>query len=225
VKRGPIGLPIPRDHPQRIKDHTMNLRTTLAITGALGATLVLAGCSSTAGGMDGMSGMQPSPAVSAAASHNQADVSFAQMMIPHHAQAVEMAEMILAKPGIDDRVVDLATRIKQAQDPEIIKMNGFLRSYGQDEVDPTAKGMHDMHGGQMDGMMSDADMQELQQASGAAAAKLFLTQMVQHHTGAIVMAKTEISDGRDPDAVRLARSIVSDQQAEITEMKSLLTKF
>lgn len=73
-----------------------------------------------------------------------------------------------------------------------------------------------------DGMMSDADMTELEQADGTTASKLFLTQMTQHHAGAITMAKTEMRDGSNPEAIALAKSIVTSQTAELTTMSDLL---
>src|SRR5262249_46327245 len=72
------------------------------------------------------------------------------------------------------------------------------------------------------GMMSDQDMATLQNAQGTEAAKLFLTQMITHHQGAITMAQTEINTGQYPGAVALAKSIVTSQQAEIDTMKGIL---
>ena len=197
---------------------------------ALAASLALAGCSTGTGpGSTGTSttGAESSstsaPASSSAAEHNAADVMFAQMMIPHHAQAVEMSEMMLAKKDIPADVTTLATKIKAAQGPEIETMTGWLTSWNEPTQAPTGHdmsthstgGMNGMNG--MNGMMSDADMKEL-------AAKLFLTQMITHHQGAIMMAKTETTGGKNPDAVGLSKAIVTAQEAEIQEMQALLTK-
>ncbi len=65
-----------------------------------------------------------------AADHNDADVSFAAGMVPHHQQAIEMSDIILAKQGIDQRVVDLANQIKAAQGPEIATMQQWLTGWG-----------------------------------------------------------------------------------------------
>ncbi len=78
-----------------------------------------------------------------AAAHNQADMTFAQMMIPHHQQAIEMSDIILGKQGIDPRVVDLATQIKAAQGPEIEKMQGWMTQWGMGGM-PTMSGMPGM---------------------------------------------------------------------------------
>ena len=71
--------------------------------------------------------------------------------------------------------------------------------------------------------MSPADMQALQNAQGVEAGKLFLTQMIKHHQGAITMAQNEIKNGELPDAVALAKSIASSQQKEIDTMNQILS--
>ena len=130
----------------------------------------------------------------AAGPHNDADVTFATMMIPHHQQAIEMSDMILAKDGIDPAVTELARQIKDAQAPEITQMSGWLAGWGANPS-PSMSGMD--HGG---GMMDPADMEALEKASGAEAAKLFLTGMVKHHQGAITMAQEELTNGQNPEA-------------------------
>jgi uncharacterized protein (DUF305 family) len=210
------------------------MKKTLTISAAaIAAAIALAGCAAGSGtgtsdsssmpGMNHGSSAMPSssaPATSAAASaeFNDADTMFAQMMIPHHAQAVTMSDMILDKEGIPAPVTDLATKIKAAQGPEIEKMTGWLESWGQPTEAPT--GAHSGHS--MSGMMGEEDMAKLEAAQGAEAAKLFLTQMIAHHEGAVEMAKTETTDGKNADAVQLSKDIVSDQEAEIQEMKDLL---
>ncbi|MBT2515480.1 DUF305 domain-containing protein [Arthrobacter sp. ISL-30] len=200
------------------------MKKILALTAtALAAAITLAGCSTGSGGgsMPGMdhgtstatSGTTPG-STTAAGDHNSADTMFAQMMIPHHAQAIEMSDMILAKKDIPATVTALAGRIKAAQGPEIEKMTGWLKAWNE----PTQ--MSGGHG--MSGMMGDEDMKKLDAAQGTEAAKLFLTQMIAHHEGAITMARTETTDGKNPDAVALAREIISAQEAEIKEMKDLL---
>jgi uncharacterized protein (DUF305 family) len=199
---------------------------TISIAAALAASLGLAGCaagSNPAGGntMPGMPHGNSSPMASmmpdANADHNQADVIFAQMMIPHHAQAVEMSDIVLAKTGIPAEVSSLATKIKAAQAPEIATMTGWLKSWNQ----PTM--MSDHSGHSMEGMVDTGGIDELKSAEGTEAARLFLTQMIGHHEGAISMAKQEISAGKYPEAIELSRAIATSQEAEIAEMKGLLT--
>jgi uncharacterized protein (DUF305 family) len=143
---------------------------------------------------------------------------FAQMMIPHHSQAVAMSDIILAKEGIPAPVTELATKIKAAQGPEIEKMTGWLESWGQPTEMPTTM----PSGHSRSGMMGEDDMAKLEAAQGTEAAKLFLTQIVAHHEGAVMMARTETTDGKNAHAVQLSKDIVSSQEAEIQEMKDLL---
>ncbi|MBA4101266.1 MAG: DUF305 domain-containing protein, partial [Arthrobacter sp.] len=164
------------------------------------------------------SGISSSPAPAASADFNDADTMFAQMMIPHHTQAVAMSDIMLNKEGIPDAVTLLAAKIKAAQAPEIEKMTGWLESWGQPTVMPT--NMPSTHS--MSGMMGGDDMAKLEAAQGTEAARLFLTQMIAHHEGAVMMAKTETTNGKNADAVQLSKDIVSSQEAEIQEMKDLL---
>ena len=153
------------------------------------------------------------------APHNDADVAFAQGMIPHHEQALEMAALA-ADNAADERVEDLAGQIEAAQDPEIQEMQAWLAAWGED---PAADAEHG--GGHEDGsggMMSEEDMTALEEATGAEFDRMFLEMMIEHHTGAIEMAETEIADGEFPDAIELAEAITSAQEAEITEMEALL---
>ena len=201
---------------------------TLSIAAALAASLGLAGCAANAGSgnsmpMDhGSSGAMSSAmpgagsTPSAGADHNQADVMFAQMMIPHHSQAVEMSDIILAKADIPADVTALATKIKAAQAPEIKQMTGWITGWNV----PTMMSDHSGHG--MEGMVDDDGINTLKSASGTEAARLFLQQMIGHHEGAIDMAQQEIGAGKFPDAVKLGHDIIDAQQAEITQMKQLL---
>ena len=129
-----------------------------------------------------------------------------------------MSDMLLGKHGIDPPVVQLANQIKAAQGPEIQQMQGWLTQWGSPAM-PLMSG-HDMPS--MQGMMSEQDMTGLKDAQGVDASKLFLTQMIAHHEGAITMAQTEIKDGQYPAAVELAHAIVTTQQQEIDTMKSIL---
>jgi uncharacterized protein (DUF305 family) len=190
----------------------MNRRiaTTTALT--LTAVLTLAGCASTGGGgMENMPGMDSS--TSDQANVNDADIMFTTMMIPHHEQAVEMSDMLLAKEGIAPDVVAIAEQIKAAQAPEIELMESWLDDWGT--------GMGDM-GDMGDGMMSDTDMQSLEDATGDAASRLFLEQMIEHHEGAIDMAQNEVDNGVNPDVIDLAQRIIQTQTTEIDTMKGML---
>jgi uncharacterized protein (DUF305 family) len=203
---------------------TMWKRTSLIGAGALAALVLATGCSSSnesehPAAHSPSASATPAPNTTATAdAHNDADVMFAQHMIPHHQQAVEMSDMVLGKQGIDPRVTELATQIKAAQGPEIQQMQGWLTQWGTPAMPPMPG--HDMPG--MQGMMSRADMTALNDAQGVDASKLFLTQMIAHHEGAITMAQTEIKGGQYPAAIEMAKAIVTTQQKEIDVMKGIV---
>ena len=198
----------------------MKLRhlTILAATGALS----LASCgenaqSSSSSPTQTVAGAAPAPA---AANFNTADVQFAQSMIPHHQQAVEMADIALDPTvGAGAQVHDLATRIKGAQDPEIAMMSVWLTSWGQPmQMDTSmSQGMH-----MTDGMMTDAEMAGLHNVKGAEFDTMWMQMMIRHHTGAIAMGQTVKASGTNADAVALADQVITAQQSEIDEMKAIL---
>lgn len=208
------------------------MKTTRTTTIALGLVLVaavgLGACSSSSdhSGMPAMSS-PTTIAIPASANYNATDIGFAQGMIPHHAQAIEMADLALANTTNPD-VLALANKIKAAQSPEIEKLSGWLRQWGQTVPSSTDGSMdHDMSGMggmMMDGMMSQADMDRLETSTGTEFDRLWLELMIQHHEGAVKMSNTEVADGKNPEAIALAQSIISSQQAEITAMEALLTK-
>lgn len=199
-----------------------NLRTIL-IPAALAATMVLAGCGTegTSGMSDSKSGTSAPSGTPASKTKNAADVEFATMMIPHHHQAIEMADLAL-KQATDPKVKALAPKIKAAQSPEIERMSGWLTGWG--EPVPGTAGGHDMSGmgEQTGGMMSAQEMTDLGKATGSAFDRMWLQMMVRHHQGALEQAKAELAQGASPESKELARSIVSSQSAEITEMNSIL---
>lgn len=203
----------PARTPRRTPDHAPSRGTAPALLAALAAlALLLTACG---GGTDGGDG----------ADHDAADVAFATQMIPHHRQAVKMAALVEDRTS-DADVRALADDIAAAQEPEIETMTGWLESWGEDV--PSAgddHAGHDMSGdgmAGMPGMMSGAEMDQLEAARGAAFDRLWLTMMVEHHRGAVAMARTEVDEGRYADAVALARDIERTQQAEITRMQRLL---
>jgi uncharacterized protein (DUF305 family) len=204
-------------------------RAILIGAGAAAALVISAGCSGSESVPEQSGGGSSSAtAESSSQDHNDADVMFAQHMIPHHQQAIEMSDVVLAKKGIDPRVTDLATEIKAAQGPEIKQMQDWLGQWGNPPMPPMATeeghGGHDMEGMSGDGMgmMSEEEMTALNNAKGVEVSRLFLTGMITHHEGAIAMAQTEIEDGKFAPAVELARAIVKTQQAEIDTMKGIL---
>ncbi|MEU0933897.1 DUF305 domain-containing protein [Embleya sp. NPDC005971] len=191
---------------------------------ALAGTLVLAACGADEDenedrGKKG-GGTAPTAAATAPASPGtgaavfaDADVMFAQMMIPHHEQAVEMARQAPAKAA-DPEVKRLAAAIEAAQAPEIALLKGWLTAWGKPLAAPMG---HDMSG-----MMSAAEMEAFGKSSGADFDRRFLELMIVHHEGAIKMAEDELAKGTNPDARGLAEAIRATQADEVTLMKRLL---
>ena len=159
-----------------------------------------------------------SSSTASSAKFNDADVMFTQSMILHHQQAVEMAKMA-QKHASTTEVKQLADEIEAAQGPEITTMTGWLKDWGKKAPKDSMSGMDH---GTMTGMMSDDDMKKLSAATGPAFDKMFLTKMISHHSGAIEMAKSEQKDGRNKDAVALAKKIEAAQTTEMADMKKLL---
>ncbi|MGV8910900.1 MAG: DUF305 domain-containing protein [Propionicimonas sp.] len=155
-----------------------------------------------------------------AAVHNEADTTFAQMMVIHHEGAIEMAGLA-EKEGSSSAVRSLAGRIRAAQGPEIDQMRGWLTAWG--EPAPEDSGMAGMghEGMDMGGLDQQAAMDQLMKLNGEAFDKAFLTLMIQHHQGALTMATQEVDGGENADAIALATTIIAAQQKEIAEMQAL----
>jgi len=156
---------------------------------------------------------------------NEADVAFMQMMVPHHAQAIVMAELA-EKHARSDRVRELAARIRAAQGPEILMMAAWLEERDMDvptAAEDPSEWDHSEHGHNgMMGMLTEAQMDELERARGAAFDRLFLRAMVQHHEGAIDMADDVAVDGIDIMVSEVAADVALTQTAEIGRMKEML---
>ncbi|WP_446218091.1 DUF305 domain-containing protein [Micromonospora sp. IBHARD004] len=201
-----------------------------AVAGATAlAALALVACGdadhSTSGSGHGMPGMGGTPDPAASVSVGDADVMFARMMIPHHEQAVRMAELADSR-ATDPEVKKLAGQIKAAQAPEIATMTGWLAAWGVPA--PSASAGHGTsmpgmdHG--MPGMISEADLAKLAAASGVDFDRQFLTMMIAHHEGAVTMAQEEIASGANPEAKALAQRIVTAQRGEIDTMNKILDR-
>jgi uncharacterized protein (DUF305 family) len=151
---------------------------------------------------------------------SEPDVFFAQHMIPHHEQAIEMAEIALDPAvGASDEVRALATEIEGAQDSEIDLMTQWLTAWGE----PVEMDMTDEHSMEsMQGMMTVEQMDELAATTGGAFDTLWLEMMIEHHRGAIAMAEDVLAEGTNADVSDLAGQIIDAQLTEIDEMAALL---
>lgn len=195
---------------------TLTKQRRLALAAAASLAL-LAGCGDDNGSASGTAadGSAATP-TSSAADFNDADVAFVAGMKPHHQQAVEMADLVLAAAPSAE-VARLAKQIKAAQAPEIEQLDAMLKTFGADGGH-NAHNANSAHGG----MMTGAQMQELDAAEGPEASRLFLEMMIRHHQGAIDAAKTEIEKGKHGPAKVLAESIARTQAEEIETMRKLL---
>ncbi|KQY57393.1 MULTISPECIES: DUF305 domain-containing protein [unclassified Nocardioides] len=158
---------------------------------------------------------------------NDADVAFATDMMQHHAQALVMVDMTMGRK-LDPVVKDLVEAIRTAQAPEIEQMTDWLTEWDQ-PVPETARDHANAHGEgdmemdpEMPGMMSADEMAALEAADGAEFERMWLEMMIEHHEGAVEMAKSEQAEGVNKDAIEMAKSIESSQQDEIATMEKLL---
>ena len=189
------------------------LTTTALLLGACG--------SSDMGSMDmgssDSSSMDMGYSIPESADFNDADVMFAQMMIPHHEQAIEMSDIALdPNTGASAAVIALATQIKGAQDPEISQMKNLLTTWGM----PMEMGSMD-NSSMMGGMLSLEDMDSLGQLKGAEFDKAWAKGMIAHHEGAIAMANDVLANGKNSEILALANAVVSGQSKEIETLKPL----
>jgi uncharacterized protein (DUF305 family) len=201
----------------------MTTRTNMTLVAAVAAAVTISGALGGCGTTTAPSSSSPSSSSAVGQTHNQADIAFAQDMIRHHAQAIAMSKMAAQQAG-SPQVKELAARIQVEQQPEIDQLSGLLRAWNAPVPPMAGMGQGNMGsmGGAMPGMMTSGEMQQLGQATGAAFDRMFLQMMISHHQGAVMMAKTELNNGQNPDARQLAQRIIDAQQHEITEMRTLL---
>ncbi|WP_083887291.1 DUF305 domain-containing protein [Nocardia asiatica] len=211
----------------------MSLRSTALgryVPGVAVLLLVLAGCgdgdeadkaTTTAGPSAPATSTTVGTATSApAATYNDADVSFLQSMYLHHAQAIQMADMVPSHSQ-NPQMLELASAVEAAQEPEMAQIRSLLEEFGKPVPSPAAGPMDPMGHG-MPGMMSPEQMSSLQGMSGAEFDRMWLEMMIEHHTGAVRMAQTELDTGANDQAKQLAAAIVPAQQREIEQMKAML---
>ncbi|WKG08641.1 DUF305 domain-containing protein [Nocardia sp. PE-7] len=199
----------------------MSISRTHILVAAAATVLLAAGCSDDSTATHPTEHSTTTTTTSAAAStgFNDVDVSFLQMMYPHHAQAVEMAKMVPSHTG-NQQLIALAAQVEKAQAPEMQQITDLLAGFG--EPAPSATEGHGDH--DMPGMMTDAQMSALQAANGADFDRQWLEMMIAHHEGAVGMAQTELNGGVNPPSRQLATKIIADQEAEIATMRGMLAQ-
>lgn len=185
------------------------MRRSLSTISAIVIALVLSGC----GGHEAPTG-------------REGDIYFAQMMIPHHQQALEMSEIALAK-DTSPAVAELAREIRREQDPEIVLMRAWLAEWGAEEL-PHSGGPgeqpDDGHDHDMPGMATGEQMVALAEGSGRDFERMWLELMIAHHEGAIEMAEQVEGTTEDPEVRALAVAITEAQREEIDRMQGLLDR-
>lgn len=192
--------------------------SVLGVCVAVTAVMTSCGSSDSSSG-DVSSSSDAASGDSPAVDFNDADVMFAQMMIPHHEQAIELADIALDPAvGASDAVRALAQRIKEAQDPEIDQMTTLLGAWGEStEMDSDMD-----HSTMMSGMLTLDELATLSDQRGTDFDQAWLEAMISHHEGAIEMANDVLDDGSNTEIRSLAEQIIAAQQTEIDEMRALL---
>ena len=200
------------------------IKKLVALLIALTTAFTLAACGND-NGHDGHGGSESK--IAEDEDFNQADVDFATEMIQHHAQALSMVDLIEGKM-VSPELTNLAAQIRMAQGPEIETLVDWLGDWSQ-PIPETMRDHANAHGdgdmemdSDMPGMMSAEDMKTLGAAQGAEFEQMWLEMMIEHHEGAVEMAKTEKEGGKFADAIDLANTIITAQDAEIDQMKTML---
>lgn len=197
----------------------VSLRRIAAVLGAIGLILVLP---APAAAQDRMAGMHAGHImVPPGAPYTVADVEFMQGMIAHHAQAIHMSRLAEARKA-NPRVLRLAIKIDQSQEPEIRLMQEWLRHYGQ--AAPDTSSWRTMT---MPGMLTTEQLKSLDAATGVAFDRLFLRLMIQHHEGALAMVKDLFASpgaAQEVDVSVFANDVVTAQTAEIGIMRRMLAE-
>jgi uncharacterized protein (DUF305 family) len=185
-------------------------KITAAIALTLGA-FTLSGCSM--GISDIQSGVEDLQNMAEGATQfSDQDLMYAQMMIPHHEQAVKMAELATTRTT-NSQVLNIANKIKSAQAPEIAVMAAWLGSKASD--------MHAGHNMDMNGMLTGAEFAKLEKSVDAQFDQLFVTGMIAHHEGAVEMTQS-ILKSENLIVKKFGEKVVKDQTAEIEELKKIL---
>ena len=203
----------------------MSSRTTriAAVLIALFAALFLTACSSESGEHTETHTTDEPVGTAQPPGFNADDHAFATNMIPHHEQAIELADMAPAHSTNAD-LIALAAKISAEQEPEIKALRVFLVQWDENPDDDASQGEQGEHAdhGAMAGMVDEATMTKLQSLQGAEFDTLWLQSMIGHHQGAIEMAKAEVANGQNEDVKRMAQTMIDTQQAEIDQMNQML---
>ena len=198
------------------------LQRCTGLVALLAVVSVTAGC--------GTDDDAPDPQTHTAASdetYNDADVEFASDMIQHHAQSLAMVDLTMDR-RLDPAIERLAEDVRMAEGSEIEQLTDWLHDWDR-PIPETVRDHANAHGdggpetgSDLPGMMSAEQLAALEATKGAEFEDAWLELMIEHHEGAIELARTEQSDGEHTGAVQLAESIESAQQEEVSAMRGLV---
>jgi len=197
----------------------MQLRATFVVLLSL---MLIAGC----GNPDDPAAPTESHTAANGDVFNEADAQFASDMLQHHAQALAMVDLTVGR-DLDPELAALVEDIRAAQAPQIQTFTEWLTAWDQ-PVPETVRDHANAHGdgsaehAEMPGMLSEGEMDQLEDARGPEFRSLWLQSMIEHHEGAIEMAGDEADEGEFGPAVAVAESIEASQGAEIDRMKAML---
>lgn len=189
----------------------------LAIRPRLAAVLVLAVTGLTVLFLHTRDDDRPQLTAASTAGPSGADVHFAQMMVTHHEQAVRMSRALIAKGEVPERIRLIAEFIVHDQQREIDETNAWLNAWGQQPA--AASGPADAG----HGMLTEAQLSELDRARLPEAGPLYLRLMIEHHRGAITMSSSLLDGGKSNAYLHtLAKHVINEQSGEIDAMRALL---
>ena len=188
---------------------------------ALLATVALAGC----GSADPSTARAVVTSSTAAApdSFGAADILFVQMMIPHHQDAVTMAELARTRsqnPGIRG----VAEQISSIQQPQIDTMISWVQAVGRPTAPPDFNTGHGVGEHAVPGTMTFTDLVRLRESSGARFDRKFLTVMIRHHRGTLRAAKAELAEVSSPEVKAIGQDMVAKQKAELKTLRQILAQ-
>ena len=201
------------------------MNRVMLVGAALATVVAVGGCGGGDNSSPGTAVAADSSAVPATppAAFNDADVLFTQMMVPHHRDAVAMAELAVTRSRNPD-LLRLAEQILAVQKPQIDTMVGWLQALEQPTAAPGSDADHGPGEHAVPGTMTFGAMVRLREASGELFDRRFLVGMIAHHRGAIATARTETAQGGGAEAKALAQKMVAGQRAEVDTMRKMLAR-
>lgn len=182
--------------------------------------VALAGCE--AGGGSSSNAGAPASAESRAAvsaEFNDADVMFAQMMIAHNNQGTEIVKLVHTRQAQQQQLKDLAAAIEATQQTESADLRNWLKAWGKPETGATDPHAHHHHGG--DGLTDKKLVEELSKKDGVAFTQDFIDILVAHQHNGVALARTELKDGKNPEAKAYAQRVLDSRTGEVQLLRAL----